>query len=1225
VAEVLGEYSGGRVARIKEGVTEACDVAQAIDRRRALRARVGHVLALEIAGTALTPDLSLENPLGAAAGETVKVVGAIASVSWAGGLRDPIELDCWVSAAAWQKIAQVEHTEDEGAEDDEQYAECAFSFVVYDYDPLAKSWYKSFHTNDVSLKGLFRFDGRDIVIGREPHPAVRSPQLYRVKLTAKPKPPQQDLMIGLAARSTQAKPWGESAMVAALAAAKREKERTSRRVEEKRREEEEKRRLAEEKAGAKREAEAAERREREAKEAEERRLAEIAEREARMAAESARLAAEAEALEAKAREAEASAGAEEAARIAAERAAAAERRRQHETARAAEAFAGREGGIRERYGKLRAEALAAHRAAVEARERALAAAEEKALGEEVRLAAQIARLKKKGGEAQEVEALAARVAASERARREERLLAARLIEEGARALAERVAFLEREERAELDALAAEKSERLKAFATAADAARELAREAREKAHTDRDRALALERGAAARRAAAERARADATIARGAAGARSGASSALVLAERAVAAAERAERLARDAREHAARQARRLERLEEDAAGTGEELRGLARAARGRAFRQDLSIVVKLTLAGEAKEVPGGAVSMLSLDLWTYGFRGEIELLLAVETGSDPLADAVAATGLGEIELAVKAKFQPASDPPDPLALKGIILERWIVEESIEAVVDQKVMRRRYRFAFADPMRALWRQHHPCELHAGKTLMEVIEAQKGGKIAVTGEWPGHLDLARPIILLGLNGRPGGASFYDFLIWYLDRNFGVLVYDAALDTYAILAAKPEASETRKLDADDVDALEIGFPEVPRHASRVLNGCTEAATKVKEIAFDDAVAGIKRDSLVRTSIPKRFDDRAVIETARLVPRKPEVRISFARFPTVTFAPGTSVDFSSTSWSKEVFAKGKTYRVRSYSIRGRADASREKAVEQLAFADMLLEVDAVLEDVKDTVPHLPPYTPPEYPVFVEGKVVSAGGGDEDRTWLAADDKDTSISYYKVDIPLWNKKVPALFTGGLFPGHFFFPAWKHERVLVAFDLFTAEIARFLDWAPGARLAQDTQGNHLLPGKRATDETSIRHDYVDEKPELVIQREKAGDTQTISVCEGVLTMLVKAEESQAEAAPKFDVTIQVEQAKGELEMQAGGATAAFSGEVAGAVAGPTAAFAGARDEVGAELDSASSEIDAQAGEIRGQLEGKMAGLEGASAEMDAGVARALAELDGLTA
>ena len=103
-------------------------------------------------------------------------------------------------------------------------------------------------------------------------------------------------------------------------------------------------------------------------------------------------------------------------------------------------------------------------------------------------------------------------------------------------------------------------------------------------------------------------------------------------------------------------------------------------------------------------------------------------------------------------------------------------------------------------------------------------------------------------------------------------------------------------------------------------------------------------------------------------------------------------------------------------------------------------------------------------------------------------------------------------------FVPDYFSGHFYFPAYKMSRVLVALDFHSARIERFLDWKEGSRLSMDTQGNHLLFGKTPKNQTSINHVYEDEKPVLNVKRTRDIDTQSIRFEEGRLILETKEEE-----------------------------------------------------------------------------------------------------------
>ena len=144
---------------------------------------------------------------------------------------------------------------------------------------------------------------------------------------------------------------------------------------------------------------------------------------------------------------------------------------------------------------------------------------------------------------------------------------------------------------------------------------------------------------------------------------------------------------------------------------------------------------------------------------------------------------------------------------------------------------------------------------------------------------------------------------------------------------------------------------------------------------------------------------------------------------------------------------------------------------------------------------------------------------IVSEMGEDEDETWHAYTDPNTSLDRYRVRMPLWEDQIITVpFEPGLLPGHFYFPAFKGERVLVAMDLEHSTLERFLDWRAGARLPVDGQGVHLLVGKTGESNTSMQHYYEEGNPLFLLKRTHEQDTATLKLREGGLMLEVKEEQ-----------------------------------------------------------------------------------------------------------
>jgi hypothetical protein len=93
--------------------------------------------------------------------------------------------------------------------------------------------------------------------------------------------------------------------------------------------------------------------------------------------------------------------------------------------------------------------------------------------------------------------------------------------------------------------------------------------------------------------------------------------------------------------------------------------------------------------------------------------------------------------------------------------------------------------------------------------------------------------------------------------------------------------------------------------------------------------------------------------------------------------------------------------------------------------------------------------------------------------------------------------------------------GTLYLPLYKDERVLVAFDFRRAWIHALLDWRADARVPKDGQGQHLFLGKKAKSNTSMLHDYEDDKPVFRILRTHDKDTLLFKLEEGKMTLKVE--------------------------------------------------------------------------------------------------------------
>ncbi|WP_245814365.1 hypothetical protein [Cystobacter ferrugineus] len=546
----------------------------------------------------------------------------------------------------------------------------------------------------------------------------------------------------------------------------------------------------------------------------------------------------------------------------------------------------------------------------------------------------------------------------------------------------------------------------------------------------------------------------------------------------------------------------------------------------RTFEDRLSVALTLTVGGVAHEVIAGSIKRVALELWSWGLQGEVEFLLTDNSAQggqqkDALLADFLKPDLIEVALVIKAVLPEvaARVTPTELKVKGFVTDKSLVEDVITTGDSNLILHRRYGIRFQDAAQLLWRQHHPTALYTGKTVKDVLEAHKGEKISLSYDWDAGLGTSHPVLFLGLAPQDG-ASFYDWVMWYVHGHSGVFTHDYTTHGYKFAGAKDTSGTPLTLHALNLSGMEVLLPEVIRHDVTVLNA-TAVSPQTEAITQTHAVTGIRQDVLLCTPISDEVQARVALETARLKPRESELELIWRSFPEKAVTPGTRVKLpANEAWSAAGVAKDEIFRVRSlYLFAEVADEDQEEVYGE-DYALMSLSLSTRLERDAETHVELPAWQPPVYPRYVEGLIVSEQGGEKDETWQAYTDPDTSVEGYKVKLPLFaNQIVPAPFNPNLLPGHFYFPAYKGERVLVGLDFQRAWIKRFLDWRTGARMPQAGQGVQLLVGKTPENGTALKHYYTEDKPVFLMQRTHDKDTQKIQLNEGTLLIQVKEEPS----------------------------------------------------------------------------------------------------------
>ncbi len=546
------------------------------------------------------------------------------------------------------------------------------------------------------------------------------------------------------------------------------------------------------------------------------------------------------------------------------------------------------------------------------------------------------------------------------------------------------------------------------------------------------------------------------------------------------------------------------------------------------FDKSVEVALRVTVNGQALYVPGDHIEQLELELRIYGYAGVVRFWVFDDSSvggdwTDNLQSAL--SGLDQITVEVVVRAYWSERELKGNSIRAISIKALVGERSMREIRDTGQSGRHHRaymLRFYDPAYLLWRQHFPSELYTQKTMKDVIAAHTPEQFTVNVTST-VATTAMPLIFLGHSPDVNGsASFYDFLIWYTDTNNLVFYYDYTKQEYNLVDAKPQPGTPVSLDHTDLDEIEQLFAEVPRIKPRIINVCVAAAqSQPQENA--QAITPLYQDYLLRSKVAQDVENRGTLETKRLYIQKAAFTMTFARLPVRLLMPGDFIDVTSESQWKDggvvlpdvaTQEKCRARRVR-LSLRNRRDTSKARAKDALGRFTGSLVVE--FEPQSETIPSLPDYVTPTYPRQCEGQILVDGGADNEEIYQILSDQNTGVENYRVAIPTWaNQEIHAPFDAHQQPGHFYFPAYKHETVLVDLYFDSAMINCFVDWkVSGTPLPKETQGNHLLLGKTADNNTSIRHIYEDNKPVFSIQRTNQKDLQTVLIKEGYLLIHVR--------------------------------------------------------------------------------------------------------------
>jgi len=628
------------------------------------------------------------------------------------------------------------------------------------------------------------------------------------------------------------------------------------------------------------------------------------------------------------------------------------------------------------------------------------------------------------------------------------------------------------------------------------------------------------------------------------------------------------------------------------------------------FHDALTLTLDLTIKSDVFTIPGGDITDFQVSIFPYGFDAQAEFRVYSDTKEDSMFVRFTKTDLIEARLSIRGVHNLPEPAPEPLIVKGLVTVKSFHETTFSEVTGKPVYIRNYTIVFRDAARVLWTQHFPTALYADASMEDVIKAQIPEGISLEMDWPPLFE-KQPMIFLGLGNGEFQSSFYDFLIWYVRTFNGVFTYDNQHQTYHLQNDKKADGDEQYIRKTDFTGFSLHIPETCRHNVRVLNTYSENPLKIP-LPNTWGTNDLRRDILVRREAPASLVLDANRERPKLESRTYELLLELQQFPLIPFYPGVFIKFMEVEISTELITYEKDYRICTIHLTGTSEKKGLEDDRGASFTTYVCNMTASLELKEETYVLLPPFTPPAYPLSVEGKIVTEMGEEKDKTYQIFAGSAAQENY-RVFIPLWNKTIPVPYKPHQMTGHFYFPAYKNTRVLVDLYFDRAEINRYLDWGADVRLPMDTQGDHLLMGKNEKTNISIIHTYVDGKPVFKTKRIHGKDTGTVTLKEGNIIFEVKDDESLPSMEEVFDVTPKVAAAMTTCSMEIQGAKDGIKSDYESTTSATVAEMDAAISRTKSALEEMDAAITGRASEITGQIEAAMSQLSQKSGALTAKV------------
>ncbi|WP_437509745.1 hypothetical protein [Sorangium sp. So ce1099] len=178
-----------------------CDAYQGYNFKKDRQTTVGFITKLTIGGTALVVDQTVKDPLKPS--DDLKVVAVLTDALWELGVTDALYFTGQVSVYNRQTLMDL-------VINNLTNIEVVYQFTIYEYDPVAKVYFKCFHCKETDMKGLLEKKGEDLnlTVADQASTEVQSPENYTFNTGIKPQPSAQALTVCSSSAKNVVKAWG---------------------------------------------------------------------------------------------------------------------------------------------------------------------------------------------------------------------------------------------------------------------------------------------------------------------------------------------------------------------------------------------------------------------------------------------------------------------------------------------------------------------------------------------------------------------------------------------------------------------------------------------------------------------------------------------------------------------------------------------------------------------------------------------------------------------------------------------------------------------------------------------------------------------------------------------------------------------------------------------------------------------------------------------------------